>query len=293
MKNPFRHAFTFLLILSCLIVIPACSIKDALDTEETTIPVLTASKPTTTTTTTTEATTTSTTVTSGSTSGGLVTTTTTKSTTKTTQTPKPTTPGTLPNGTNKVSFPNTLFIGDSRTVGLRDYGKLSDATFFCNVGLNAYRVFSESVEVAGVGKVTLNQLLEKKQFEQVYVMLGINELGYNPATTAKKYEAIVSGIHAKQPNAKVIINSTLHVTKACNDITEGSKAIFTNKRINDFNARIAALADNTKVFYLDINPAFDDANGHMTAEYAAGDGIHIKAKYYLLWRDYLDKHRIS
>lgn len=291
MKNPFRHAFTFLLILSCLIVIPACSIKDALETDETTVPVLTASKPTTTTTT---ATTTTITAPSTSTSGGIVTTTTTtKPTTKTTQTPKPTTPGNLPDGSVKVSFPNTLFIGDSRTVGLRDYGKLSDATFFCNVGLNAYRVFSESVEVAGVGKVTLNQLLDKKQFDQVYVMLGINELGYNPTTTAKKYEAIVSGIHAKQPNAKVIINSTLHVTKACNDITEGSKAIFTNKRINDFNALIAALADNDKVFYLDINPAFDDANGHMTAEYAAGDGIHIKAKYYLLWRDYLDKHRIS
>lgn len=291
MKNPFRHAFTFLLILSCLIVIPACSIKDALETDETTIPVLTASKPTTTTTT---ATTATTTAPSTSTSGGIVTTSTSaKPTTKTTQTPKPTTPGNLPDGSVKVSFPNTLFIGDSRTVGLRDYGKLSDATFFCNVGLNAYRVFSESVEVAGVGKVTLNQLLDKKQFDQVYVMLGINELGYNPATTAKKYEAIVSGIHAKQPNAKIIINSTLHVTKACNDITEGNKAIFTNKRINDFNALIAALADNDKVFYLDINPAFDDANGHMTAEYAAGDGIHIKAKYYLLWRDYLDKHRIG
>lgn len=286
MKNPFRHAFTFLLILSCLVIIPACNIKNTLETEETTIPVLTASKPTTTTTTVPTTTTTAPTSTEG-----VVTTT--KPTTSTTKAPKPTTPGTLPDGSSKVSFPNTLFIGDSRTVGLRDYGKLSDATFFCNVGLNAYRVFTESVDVAGVGKVTLNQLLDKKQFDQVYVMLGINELGYNPATTAKKYEAIVSGIHAKQPNATIIINSTLHVTKACNDITEGSKAIFTNKRINDFNDRIAALANNTNVFYLDLNPAFDDASGNMTAEYAAGDGIHIKAKYYLLWRDYLDKHRIG
>jgi hypothetical protein len=289
-KNPFRHAFTFLLILSCLIIVPACNIRDTLKTEETTIPVITASKPTSTTTA--PPTTTTTTASTASTTGSSLVTTTKKPSTAST-TKKPTTPGTLPNASDKVSFPNTLFIGDSRTVGLRDYGKLSDATFFCNVGLNAYRVWSESLDVSGVGKVTLEQLLEKKQFERVYVMLGINELGYNPATTAKKYEGIVSGIHAKQPNAKVIINSTLHVTKACNDITEGSKAIFTNKRINDFNDRIAALANNVNVFYLDLNPAFDDANGHMTSEYAAGDGIHIKAKYYLLWRDYLDKHRIG
>lgn len=290
MKNPFRHAFTFLLILSCLIVIPACDIRNTLKTEETTIPVLTASRPTATTT----ATTATTTVSGSSTSTSHTTSTsTTKPTTKTTQLPKPTVPGKLPDGSVKVSFPNTLFIGDSRTVGLRDYGKLSDATFFCNVGLSAYSVWSQSLEVAGVGKVTLNQLLDKKQFDQVYVMLGINELGYNPNTTAKKYEAIVNGIHAKQPNATVIINSTLHVTKACNDITEGSKAIFTNARINSFNKLIAALADNVKVFYLDVNPAFDDANGCMTADYAASDGIHIKAKYYLLWRDYIDRYRIS
>ncbi len=284
MKQLLRYSFTFLLILSCLIVIPACRLKGALSTENTTTEI---------TTTTTTVTTTTTTSTTTSTTTAPTTTTTTATTTA-----KPTagndgTATTVPDATVKVSFPDTLFIGDSRSVGLKEYGKLSDATFFCSVGLNAYKVTKEVVDVSGFGKVTLEQLLGKKQFKQVYIMLGINELGYGLETTTQKYRDLIAVIHAKQPDAKIVINSTLHVTKACNDITTGNKAIFTNKRVNDFNNLIAALADNQTIFYLDLNPAFDDAGGHLDKQYAAGDGIHIKAKGYLVWRDYLDKHRFA
>ncbi len=278
MKNLLRYSFTILLVLSCLIVIPACQISNAVSSNKTTTAA-------TTTTTTTTATTTTVTTTAP--------TTTTSATTRTTTVKTGTVSPTVPDGSVTVSFPDTLFIGDSRSVGLKEYGKLSDATFFCSVGLNAYKVWKESIEVSGVGKVTLTQLLEKKQFKQVYIMLGINELGYGLDSTTRKYRELITGIHEKQPDVKVIVNSTLHVTKACNDITSGSKAIFTNARINDFNNLIAALADNQKVFYLDLNPAFDDEGGNLNKDYAAGDGIHIKAKGYLLWRDYLDKHRIS
>lgn len=276
MKKFLRYSFTILLIVSCAIVIPACKINDAITASTTTTTTTTTSAPTTTTT-------------------APTTTTTTVPNTTTTTVPNPTKTSstTLPSSGTKISFPDTLFIGDSRTVGLRDYGKLSDATFFCNVGLNSYKIWKESVEVPGVGTVTLDQLLTKKQFKQVYIMLGINELGSDLSTTAGKYQSLINGIREKQPNAKFIINSTLHVTKKCNDITSGSKKIFTNKRINDFNALIAALADNQTVFYLDFNPAFDDKNGHLSTDYAAGDGIHIKAKGYLVWRQYLDDHRIA
>lgn len=253
MKNLLRYSFTILLVLSCLIVIPACQISNAVSSNKTTTAA--------TTTTTTTATTTVTTV---------PTTTTTAPTTTTTATKSGTVSSTVPDGSVTVSFPDTLFIGDSRSVGLKEYGKLSDATFFCSVGLNAYKVWKESVDVPGVGKVTLTQLLEKKQFKQVYIMLGINELGYGLDSTTQKYRDLITGIHEKQPDVKIIVNSTLHVTKACNDITSGSKAIFTNARINDFNNLIAALADNQKVFYLDLNPAFDDEGGNLNKDYAAG-----------------------
>ena len=46
------------------------------------------------------------------------------------------------------------------------------------------------------------------------------------------------------------------------------------------------LADNETVFYIDCNPVFDDSTGALTPEYS-GDGVHVKAAYYPMWRDYL------
>ncbi len=277
MKHLVRYSFTILLILSALIVVPACRLRqlsqidttDATDTTGTTVSATTADSATATTATTTITATAPVTTTAAPTSSAA------------------------PDSNRTVAFPHTLFIGDSRSVGLKEYGKLSDATFFCSVGLNAYKITSETVEVNGFGKLKLEALLSQAQFNQVYIMLGINELGYNLESTVQKYRDLIALVQAKQPAAKIVVNSTLHVTKECNDINSGSKAIFTNERINDFNTLLTSLADNQQIFYLDLNPVFDDAAGNMTTDYAAGDGIHIKAKYYLLWRDYLDTHRIA
>ena len=43
---------------------------------------------------------------------------------------------------------------------------------------------------------------------------------------------------------------------------------------------------NMTVFYLDLNPVFDDESGALRADYS-GDGVHVRAPYYTQWRDYL------
>ena len=56
--------------------------------------------------------------------------------------------------------------------------------------------------------------------------------------------------------------------------------------INARNAELQKLADGVNVFFIDCNPIFDDAGGALRADYS-GDGVHVKAAYYPLWRDYL------
>ena len=74
-------------------------------------------------------------------------------------------------------FDDALFIGDSRTVGIAEYGSLKNATYFADVGLNVYVAQTKAIAVKNVGTVTLPQLLSQKTFGKVYIMLGINELG--------------------------------------------------------------------------------------------------------------------
>ena len=88
-------------------------------------------------------------------------------------------------------FDDALFIGDSRTVGISEYGDLNNATFFANTGMSVYNVFEKSVSVPKIGKLKLEQLLESKKFGKVYIMLGINELGYDMNKTLENYKKLI------------------------------------------------------------------------------------------------------
>lgn len=181
-----------------------------------------------------------------------------------------------------VSLNDTLFVGDSRTVGIREYSGLKGADFFCSVGMNVFDVTGESLSVDGVGNVTLSQLLSKKQYSKVYIMLGINEVGYPHSSVVDKYSKVLDLIKEKQPNASIIIEANLHVSKSRSD----SDKVVNNASINDLNTKLSALADGRKVFYIDANTIFDDASGSLSSDMTS-DGTHLYAKYYPTWVEWI------
>ena len=200
----------------------------------------------------------------------------------------------VPDKNETIAFPKTLFIGDSRTVGLRDYVSIPEAVFFCDVGLSSNNVTTKAIKVPGVSdSIKLADLLTQREFDTVYIMLGINEIGGTLTAIAAKYQGIIDLVLEKRPNAIVIVQSTLHVTAAKNASEVNKGGYFTNARIDKLNSYLQQLTNGVNVQYLDMNPMFDDANGCMHADAAAGDGIHIKAKYYLIWRKYLDTYRLQ
>lgn len=295
MKKFFQHSYMILLILTCVIIVPTTLLLQSCGNE----PIDEPADPSTTVITTTTTSEVTTTTVEGTTTTVQGTTTTVEGTTTnaplstSSSTTRTTASTTFPNAGDKVSFADTLFIGDSRTVGLRDYGKISDATFFCAVSLSSNNLLTKAIEVSGYGEIKLADLLTKKQFKTAYIMLGINEIGGTLSGIAQKYQRIIDTIREKQPNTLIIVQSTLHVSKTRHENEVAKGGYFNNNRINDLNTHLAGLANGTTVRYLDMNPMFDDEYGCMMAEAAAGDGVHIKAKYYLLWRQYLDEHRIS
>lgn len=185
-------------------------------------------------------------------------------------------------------FDDALFIGDSRTIGLYEYGSLKNATFFAHNGLNVYKVFDETVSVSNVGKVTLSSLLEQKNFNKIYIMLGINELGYNFNNTIEKYEDMIKSIQKVQPNAIYYLQGNLHVTKS----RSNSDNVFNNDNINKFNSAVETMADNQTKFYIDVNEIFDDSNGNLNSEYTSDD-THVLGKYYNDWCDWLTTKAID
>lgn len=184
-------------------------------------------------------------------------------------------------------FDDALFIGDSRTVGIKEYGKIKNATYFCDTGMSIYNIYSRKISVSGVGKVDIKKLLSTKKYGKIYIMLGINEIGNSLDTNTKKFKDVIQYIRKTQPDAIIIIQANLHVTKQKSDAGE----TFSNKRIDKYNKKLSEIADNKKVFYLDANEIFDDGKGNMKKTYT-GDNVHLYAKYYVNWTNYLKEHAV-
>ena len=188
-------------------------------------------------------------------------------------------------------FKDALFIGDSRTVGLYDYGGLEDtATFYASTGLTIYKLLdAEIVTVPGQKeKLTVEEALQQYSFSKIYLMIGINEMGTGTVETfMEKYKEVVNRIQELQPNAIIYLQGIMKVT------TERSSQgdYITNEGIEARNTEIEKLADYVKVYYLDVNPLICDETEGMNPDYTF-DGVHLKAQYVTIWKDFLKSHAL-
>ena len=188
-------------------------------------------------------------------------------------------------------FSDAVFIGDSRTVGLYEYGGLEEiTTFYASSGLTVYKIFnSQIVEVPGQRqKQTIEEALSENQFKKIYLMIGINEMGTGTvASFTNKYKEVVDHLLELQPDAILYIQGILKVSTERSD--QGD--YINNEGIVARNEALAELADNRRIFYLDVNPLVCDETGGLVASYTF-DGVHLKAKYIEIWKEYLKSHAI-
>lgn len=188
-------------------------------------------------------------------------------------------------------FDDALFIGDSRTVGLYDYAGLNErADFYCKTSLTVWDVLEKPiVKLEGEKKLlTVEEALTRKQFGKIYLMVGINELGRgNIDLFMEQYEKVVARIRELQPDAVLFVEGIMRVAGEKNS----SDPIFNNTNINARNDRIRLLADDRDIFYIDVNEAVCDEDGNLREEYTF-DQIHLKAAYYMIWKEFLLEHGI-
>ena len=189
-------------------------------------------------------------------------------------------------------FDDAVFIGDSRTVGMYEYGGLEEtSTFYASTGLTVYKMFDSAiVSVPGQKKkITVEEALSEKQFARIYLMIGINEMGTGTVESfMKAYSEAVQHLRELQPDAVIYLQAIMKVTTKRSE--QGD--YINNEGIEARNAEIAKLADDQKIFFLDVNPEICDETGGMVASYTY-DGVHLKAQYIPIWLDYLKAHAVE
>lgn len=179
-------------------------------------------------------------------------------------------------------FTDALFVGDSRMVGIKEYGGLKEPTYFANTGLSTFALYSKELEVQGIGTITFEDLITNHSFGKVYIMLGINEAGSKLSEYQEKLDLIVADVMEKQPGATVFLMANLHVTKYKSETDK----TFSNAHIDEINATIDKIAAKYGAYYIDANPLFDDEEGNLSKDCAA-DYAHLKGRCYPEWIDFI------
>lgn len=190
-------------------------------------------------------------------------------------------------------FENTVFLGDSRTEGLQLYSGITTGTFFWEWGMSVFKIDSEKhrkVEVNGQ-KMTLMEALSSGTWDQVYIMIGINDLGYQASSYQEALEEMVDQVKAIQSDAVIYLQTMPPVNEAL--AKENNIAYYiNNENVKAFNDAIVQVAQEKQVVLLDTASCLTDSQGQLPADMSS-DGVHFKKAGYQTWLDYLKCHTIS
>lgn len=134
------------------------------------------------------------------------------------------------------------------------------------------------------------EVFDKTQPKVIFLMIGINDLirGVNDETILANQREIVRYLQLAHPKAKIVVQSIL--PHSADRLTwEGRDRLLKipNRRIRELNRRLAIIADEENVKYLDLYPLFADAQGNMLSELSS-DGLHLSRGGYLVWRSAIE-----
>lgn len=112
------------------------------------------------------------------------------------------------------------------------------------------------------------------------LMIGTNNSGDTSSEAmAEGIQAIVEKLRAKQPQMKVLVLAIF---------PRGPNPEDRRRQVNiKTNERIAKLADDKNVFFLDIGPKFLEADGTISKE-VMPDLLHLSPKGYAIWAEAIE-----
>lgn len=185
---------------------------------------------------------------------------------------------------------DAVFIGDSRTLLLKEYAHWENVNFYVGTGYNIWGIMDSEIKLENGRKTTVRNALAQNKFKKVYIQLGINELGTGTAVSfTEQYARVLEEIKSLQPDAIIFLQSIMHVSEKQDE----KQTYINNAAVDERNEELKKLADNESIFWLDANSVFDDEDtGKLNAEYTS-DGIHLKAGCVAAWQEYLLSHGIN
>lgn len=191
-----------------------------------------------------------------------------------------------------------IFLGDSRTYGLKAYKMLRD-------GKETTQVWTPLSGTLTINAVSTKKIYYPAMDSEVLISeaaadaepkLMVISLGFNYASGAlskdkqqtyfiNEYSKLIDIIKENSPETIIILQSLYPVYSPMYDAIN-------NEMVNERNAWILETAESKGVYYLDTQSVLRDENGDLPEKYQNGDGYHPNEAGYKIILDYIKTHAV-
>lgn len=191
-------------------------------------------------------------------------------------------------------FSDAAFLGDSLTEGFTEYNiNLSGALICGYVGIGPDTIVNRTtVSHPQRGSEVVLDLLSQQKPKKLYVLLGTNTLvttGTDDKFLAYYGQMLDSLRAALGDDARIYVQSIPPVRPE----VVAEKPGLESSHLQTINESLAQLAAQKGCYYIDLWQALADADGNLSADLAADDGIHLSAgNGYTAWVNYLRTHTV-
>ena len=185
-------------------------------------------------------------------------------------------------------FRDAAFIGDSRMKGIMNFAKFEYAADFSHVGLTVADVFTKPYIDTASGTVTVSEALQGGTYGKIYMMTGLNELGwYDTDKFIEYYGDMVDLAKQTHPEAQIYVIGIMPVGAKAT----AEQAHLTNDRVQMFNGLILGMCEAKQVYFVDGFEAV--ASDGSLPDDASPDGVHMEPGYCKMLTDYLLSHTVE
>ena len=195
-------------------------------------------------------------------------------------------------------FDDAVFIGDSVSLMLQYYcaatKALGNAQFLCAGSLSAtnalWDVSSASVHPSYQGqKMLVEDGVAACGAKKVYIMLGVNNIGYGVDYAAKDMVTLIDRILAKCPDVTILVESVTPMASSSTIVTDS----LNNSKIQQYNDKMQSICEERGWYFINVAESVKDQNGYLASAYCSDNnsmGIHFTNAACQVWVDYLKTH---
>ena len=182
---------------------------------------------------------------------------------------------TLKEGARDGYMNRCVFLGDSRTVAMVNYGLINDDAALAQIGIS-HPSFKNKTYLAS------------HQAPVIYIALGVNGIN-DPSEEHYKstFEDLIDNVMDLSPNSNIVLMSIGPV----NDNGPYKKTV-QNSWIVKYNDFLLNTAKDKHLFYLDISEILTGSDGQVKSEYNGGDGLHYSSSGCKAIFDYIVEHPV-